>query len=67
MGVEKKGLNLKSSAKKAVILVSGSKNQISPLLAIPLKTFWKNPLVALPGKNPSDAHAHKYVKLHLFL
>jgi len=22
----------------------------------PLETVWKNPLMALPGKNPSDAH-----------
>jgi len=33
------------------------KNNISPLAAHPLETFRKNPLVAPPGKNPSDAHA----------
>jgi len=34
-GCRKGGRNLKSSAKKAVILVSRGKNQISPLLATP--------------------------------
>jgi len=32
----------------------------------PWKNFWKNPLVALPGEIPSDAHAHKRVKWHYF-
>jgi len=30
-------------------------NLISPFLP-PLEKFWKNPLVAPPGKTPSDAH-----------
>ena len=24
----------------------------------PIEKFWKNPLVVLPAKNPSDAHRH---------
>jgi len=37
-------------------LVSSEKKLISPLL-FPIENVWKNPLVAPPGKNPSDAHA----------
>jgi len=48
------------SAKMGVFLVSRRKNEISPLLAPPWKHlygyFWKNPLLAPTGKNPSDAH-----------
>jgi len=32
----------------------------------PLEKLLENPLVALPGKNPSDAHTHKHVKVHHF-
>jgi len=45
---------LKLLAKKVVFPISRGKNQISPLL-VPRKKFWENPLLAPPGKNPSDA------------
>jgi len=48
--------SLKFSAKNVVFLVSSEKKQISPSLPPLQKNFWKNSLVALPGKNPSDAH-----------
>jgi len=47
---------LKFSAKKVDFLVSSGKKTISPLLASLMEKFWKNPLVAPPGKKPSDAH-----------
>jgi len=62
LGCRKEGRDLRISAKKAVFLVSSGKKQISPL-SDPLENFWKNPLVP-HGKNPSNAHAHKQVKLH---
>jgi len=40
-GCRKGDRNLKSSAEKAVILVSSGKNHISPILATPRKTFEK--------------------------
>jgi len=49
---------LKISAKNVVSLISRGKNQNSPLLTPPWKNFWKNTLVAPPGKNPSDALGH---------
>jgi len=47
-------------AKKVVFLVSSGWKEISPLLVPSWKIFlanlWKNPQLAYPGKNPSDAH-----------
>jgi len=40
-GCRKRGKNLKIAAKMAVALVSSVKNQISPLLPPPRKTFGK--------------------------
>ena len=37
------------------------------LFCPPRKNDWKNPLVAPPGKNPSDAHAHSEVWKNQFL
>ena len=68
MGVGRKGQGgktpfwiLKFSAKKVVFLVLSGKKQFSLLLA-PLEKFWKNPLVAPLGKNPSDAHVASLIK-----
>jgi len=41
--------------KKVVFSISRGKKQISPLPP-PWKKIWENPLLAAPGKNPSDAH-----------
>jgi len=43
-------------SKKRLFSISRGKKQISPLLAPPWKKFWEIPLLAPPGKNPSDAH-----------
>jgi len=48
-------LDFKILAKKGCFLSFQGEKLISPLLA-PLQEFWKNPLVALPGNNSSDAH-----------
>jgi len=50
-------LDFENLAKNVVFLVSSGKKQISPLLAPTLEKFWKNSLVASPGKNLSDGHA----------
>jgi len=64
-GCRKKGKNLKISAKKAVFLVSSGKNYISPLLPPVEKPLEKS--TSVPSeKIPSDAQAHKHVKLHHF-
>ena len=47
---------LKLLAKKVLFSISRGKNQISPFLALPWKKVWEYPLLAPPGKNPSDAH-----------
>jgi len=52
-------------SKRAVFLVSSGKKQISPLLAS-LEKLLEKSTSAPPGNNPSDAHAHKHVKLHHF-
>jgi len=64
-GCRKRGRNLKISAKNAVFLISRGKKQISPLLASRRKVLEKS--TSAPGKIPSDAHAHKHVKLHHFV
>jgi len=46
---------LKLLAKNVVFLVFSGKKQVSLLLPPPRKIL-ENPLVAPPGKNPSDAH-----------
>jgi len=51
-------LDFENFRKKVVCSMARGKNQISPLLT-PLEKIWKNPLVALPGKNPFDAHAEE--------
>jgi len=43
-------------SKKVVFLVSSGKTEFNQVWTH-LEKFWKNPLVAHPGKNPSDAHA----------
>jgi len=45
------------SKKRLFFSISRGEKQISPILASPCKKFWDNPLLALPGTNPSDAHA----------
>jgi len=62
-GCREEGNNLKTSAKKAVLLVSSGKKQISPLSS-PLKKLLEKSTSAPPGKDPSDVHAHKHAKLH---
>jgi len=64
-GCGKRGRSLKISAKKAVFLVSSEKKEISPLIA-PLEKSLEKATNASPRKNPSDAPAHKLVKLHHF-
>jgi len=65
-GYRKGGRNLKISAKKAAFLVSSGKKQISPLFP-PFEKLLEKFTSATPGKNPSDAHAHKYVKNTIFV
>jgi len=57
--------NLKILAKKVVLLISSGKTNFTTFAA-PLEIFWKNPLVAPSGKNPSDAHASNIWKLLQF-
>jgi len=45
----------KISAKEVVFQFRGVKNKFHHFWP-PLEKFWKNSLVAPPGKNPSDAH-----------
>jgi len=61
------GNQFENFRKKAVFLVSSGKKRISPLLPpIPRKMFGKIHQWPLPGKDFSDAHAHKHVTLHHF-
>jgi len=55
---------LKLLAKKVVFSISRGKNQISPLLDRPWKTFLENPLLP-PGKNPSGTHEPSAPKLKM--
>ena len=48
-------LDFEIVAKEGCFLSFEWEKQISPFLA-PIEKFWKNLLVASPGKNPSDAH-----------
>jgi len=69
-GCRKEGRNSKFSAKKAVFLVSSGKKTN---FLTPVEKGLEKSTSSLPGKNPSDAHAHKYgnytifVKIVLFL
>ena len=50
-------LDLKISAKKGCFLDSSGKNKFNHFW-LHLEKFWKNSLVAPPGKNPSNAHGY---------
>jgi len=49
----------------SIFVFSSVKKQISPLLT-PLEKRLEKSTSGSPGKIPSDPHAHKYVKFHLF-
>jgi len=60
------GRNLKISPKKGCFLSFEWQKTNFTTFGQHLKNIWKNPLVVPPGKNPSEAHAHKHVKLPHF-
>jgi len=62
MWVSEEGQELENFSKNAVFLISSAKKQISPHSTTRRKTFEKSTSAPLPGKIPSDAHAHKHVK-----
>jgi len=53
---------LKVLTKKVFFSISRGKHQLSPFLAPPWKKFWENPILAHPGKNPSDGHDYILAK-----
>jgi len=57
---------LKISAKTAVFLFSSGKKTNFTTFVSPQEKRLENSLVPPSGKNASDAHAHKHVKLHHF-
>ena len=60
------GGNSKISAKTTIFLVlRGKKNKFRNIQP-PKKKLWNKSTSAPPGKNPSETHAHKHVKLHHF-
>ena len=58
--------NLKISAKKGCFLSFEWQKTNFTTFGQHLKNILKNPLGPPPGKNPSEAHAHKHVKWHHF-
>jgi len=61
MGIGRRGprppRNLEILSKKVCFLRFDWEKRIFITFGSPLEKFWKNPLVAPYGKNPSDAHA----------